>query len=131
MGFLDDVAADLEGGGGDYVGKDEKSELISKSVPFTISALERGKTRFKDDAFTLTVQIAGEDRKMEFGYGTMKDPTEATSRDRTLQKLLDSGELDAGPVGPVILAKANKGVNAFVVIVPVGTDVDSEGVLVR
>ena len=67
---------------------------------------------------------------MEFGYGTMKDPTEATSRDRTLQ-LLDSGELDAGPVGPVILAKANKGVNAFVVIVPVGTDVDSEGVLVR
>ena len=70
------------------MGKDEKSELISKSVPFTISALERGKTRFKDDAFTLTVQIAGEDRKMEFGYGTMKDPTEATSRDRSLQRLL-------------------------------------------
>lgn len=130
MGFLDDVQADLEGGvGGDYVTGDEKTDLIKKSVPFTISDATRGKTRFNPDAFTLTIQLAGEDRLMEFKAGSQKG--EETSRDRTFQNLIDSGELDNGPVGPVILVKTASGPQAFVVVAPVGTPVDKNGVLIR
>ena len=117
MGFLDDVAADLEGGSGDYITKAEKADIIKRSLPLSIIDLERGRTRFKDDAFTVTVELAGETRKLEFGYGTSKDATEATSRDRSLQKLLDSGELANGPVGPVTLREV--GDNGFVVFAPV------------
>ncbi len=64
MGFLDDVAADLETSseGGDYVNGAEKRDIVAKGIPFTITALERGKTRFNDDAFTLNIQLAGEAR---------------------------------------------------------------------
>jgi hypothetical protein len=130
MGFLDDVQADLEGGaGGDYVAGPEKQELILKSVPFTISSVERGKTRFNKDAFTLTTQLAGEDRLMEFKAGSQSG--EETSRDRTLQNLIDSGELGDGPVGPVILVKVTRGDQGFIVIAPVGTPVDAEGVVIK
>lgn len=130
MGFLDDVQADLEGGaGGDYIAGPEKQELILKSVPFTISGVERGKTRFNPDAFTLTVQVAGEERLLEFKAGSQKG--EETSRDRTFQNLIDGGELEAGPVGPVILVKATPGAQGFVVVAPIGTTVDSEGVIVK
>lgn len=130
MGFLDDVQADLEGGqGGDYVNGPEKQDLIRKSVPFTITAAERGKTRFNSDAFTLTVELAGEERKMEFKAGSQKG--EETSRDRTLQNLIDGGELADGPVGPVILVKVTPGPQGFVVVAPVGTPVDDDGVVIK
>jgi hypothetical protein len=130
MGFLDDVQADLEGGaGGDFVAGPEKQDLILKSVPFTISAVERGKTRFNKDAFTLTLQLAGEERLMEFKAGSQSG--EETSRDRTLQNLIDSGELADGPVGPVILVKVTRGDQGFIVIAPVGTPVDGEGVVIK
>ncbi len=117
MGFLDDVAADLESTseGGDYVNGPEKRDIVAKSIPFTITGLVRGKTRYNEDAFTLNVQLAGEDRKMEFKYGSRTG--EPTSRDETLQKLLDSGEVDAGPVGPVTLKTV--GDNGFYVFAPV------------
>ena len=129
MGFLDDVAADLQaGGGGDYLTGPEKQDIISKSIPFSITGIERGKTRFNDDAFTLTVQLAGEERKLEFKYGSREG--EATSRDESLQGLLDSGELAAGPI-EVTLAKLTPGAQGFMAVVPVGTPVDSKGVVVR
>ena len=130
MGFLDDVQADLEGGGGgDYLNGAEKQDMIRESIPFTISAAERGKTRYNDDAFTLTVEVAGEERLLEFKAGSQKG--EETSRDRSLQKLIDSGELANGPVGPVILVKVTPGPQGFVVTAPVGTSVDSDGVVVK
>ena len=117
MGFLDDVAADLEttGEGGDYVNGAEKRDIVAKSIPFTITAIERGKTRFNDDAFTLGVNLAGEDRKMEFKYGSRTG--EPTSRDESLQKLLDSGEVDNGHVGPLTLRTV--GDNGFYIFAPV------------
>jgi len=127
---LDDVQADLEGGGGgDYLNGAEKQDMIRESIPFTISAAERGKTRYNDDAFTLTVEVAGEERLLEFKAGSQKG--EETSRDRSLQKLIDSGELANGPVGPVILVKVTPGPQGFVVTAPVGTSVDSDGVVVK
>ena len=128
--FLEQVAADLEGGaGGDYLNGAEKGEMILNSVPFTITSAQRGKTRFNDDAFTLGVQVAGEDRLIEFKAGSQKG--EETSRDRTLQGLIDSGELDSGPVGPVILVKLTPGAQGFVTVAPVGTPIDSEGVRIK
>ncbi len=116
MGFLDDVAADLEGGaGGDYVTGAEKQDIAAKSIPFTISAVERGKTRFNDDAFTLTVNLAGEERLME--YKALSRNGEETSRDRTLIGLMNGDELAAGPVGPVTLKQV--GENGFYVFAPV------------
>jgi len=127
---LDDVQADLEGGGGgDYLNGAEKQDMIRESIPFTISAAERGKTRYNDDAFTLTVEVGGEERLLEFKAGSQKG--EETSRDRSLQKLIDSGELANGPVGPVILVKVTPGPQGFVVTAPVGTSVDSDGVVVK
>jgi hypothetical protein len=127
---LDDVQADLEGGaGGDYLNGAEKQDMIRESIPFTISAAERGKTRFNDDAFTLTVEVAGEERLLEFKAGSQKG--EETSRDRSLWKLIESGELANGPVGPVILVKVTPGPQGFVVTAPVGTEVDSDGVVVK
>ena len=112
MGFLDDVAADLEGGaGGDYLNGAEKRDIVAKSIPFTISEVERGKTRFNDDAYTLTVQLAGEDRKLEFKYGTRTG--EETSRDRSLQGIIDRGELADGPIGPVTLKLVGDGFYVF------------------
>lgn len=130
MGFLDDVQADLEAaGGGDYVTGPEKQDLIKKAIPFTISAAERGKTRYNDDAFTLTVDLAGEERLMEFKAGSQKG--EETSRDRTFQNLIDGGELANGPVGPVILVKVTPGPQGFIVVAPVGTPTDSQGVVLK
>ena len=90
---------------------DEKADIVAKSIPFTISAVERGKTRFNDDAFTVTVQLAGEERLMEFSAGSRTG--EETSRDRTLSNLISGGELANGPVGPVTLAKVGSGFYVF------------------
>lgn len=130
MGFLEQVAADLEGGaGGDYLTGPEKQDMILNSVPFTITSADRGKTRYNDDAFTLTVEVAGEERLIEFKAGSQKG--EETSRDRTLQSLITSGELADGPVGPVVLVKLTPGPQGFVTVAPVGTPIDSEGVRVK
>ncbi len=116
MGFLDDVAADLEGGGSnDYVNGAEKRDIAAKSVPFTISGVVRGKTRYNDDAFTLDVQLAGDDRKMEFAASA----GEPSSRDLTLQKVIDNDETATGPVGPVTLRLVqSKAGNDFYLFAP-------------
>jgi hypothetical protein len=102
-GFLDQVKADLEfeGGGGDYVTEDETNDIVAKRIPFTISAVDVRINPFgngKDEQYVLTISLAGEERLKTFNKGVQ-------SRDNTLNKLMESGELDAGPVGPVTLRK--------------------------
>ncbi len=101
MGFLDEIASDgaTEGSGGDYVAEAETDDIVSKRIPFTISAIATRDNPFGDgEQYVLTIQLAGEDRLKTFNKGV-------ASRDRSLDALLESGELDAGPVGPVTLKR--------------------------
>jgi hypothetical protein len=107
VGFLDEVVKDAESGGegGDFVGEDETNDIIAKRIPFTITAIDVRDNPFggadsvgKKDQYVLTINLAGEERLKTFNKGVQ-------SRDRSLNNLLESGELDAGPVGPVTLRK--------------------------
>jgi hypothetical protein len=108
MGFLDTVIADKENGGGeggDYVNEAEVDDIIAKRIPFTISDITVRDNPFggadsvgKLDQYVLTIQLAGEDRLKTFNKGV-------ASRDRSLDALMASDELKAGPVGPVTLRK--------------------------
>jgi len=99
MGLMEKLASQGEGGGPAFIDKDERADLIAKEVPFTISAIKRIPNRFEagEEQFALTVQLAGEDRTLYFGIGSVP------SRDEALQETLDSDELAAGPIGPVKL----------------------------
>lgn len=101
MGFLDTVKAKREalGDGGDYVTEAETDDIIANRVPFTISAVSVRDNPFGDgEQYVLTISLAGEERLKTFNKGVQ-------SRDETLNELIESGELDAGPVGPVTLVK--------------------------
>ena len=106
MGFLESLKQDAEGGegGAQYVTGDEKDEIVVKGIPFTISAVEQRTNPFDADVqqYVFTVEIAGEERLMTFNKGV-------GSRDRSVEALLDSGELEAGPVGPITLRKEKTG----------------------
>ena len=101
-GFLESLKQDAEGseGGAQYVTGDEKDEIVVKSIPFTISAVEERANPFDSEGqqYVFTVELAGEERLMTFNKGV-------GSRDRSVTALLESGELGAGPVGPITLRK--------------------------
>ena len=107
MGFLEALKADVEGGDEDrlqFVTGDEKDEIVVKAIPFTISAVEERTNPFDADTkqYVFTIELAGEERLMTFNKGV-------GSRDRAVEALLESGELAAGPVGPVTLRKEKTG----------------------
>ena len=106
-GFLESLKQDAEGGedgGAQYVTGDEKDEIVVKSLPFTISDVSERTNPFDADTtqYVFTVELAGEERLMTFNKGV-------GSRDRAVEALLESGELEAGPVGPITLRKEKTG----------------------
>jgi hypothetical protein len=77
MGFHDSYT---DGGGGNFVGKEEKEELIASGDTFPITQVRTGGTQW-GEKFFCTIILDDEERVMSFGKGG-EHPVE--SRDRML-----------------------------------------------
>jgi hypothetical protein len=68
--------------GSNYVGKEEKAVLVSGNVPFPVTKVTKGESRF-GPKYNVHTLLDGEERVISFGAGSVE------SRDRMLDALQD------------------------------------------
>jgi hypothetical protein len=106
MAFKDNYTAPPMEGGAEFIGKDEKAELIASSVELPVSGV-----RFKAstkvgwaDQYFLDVELDGEKRTLTMACGSG-----VTTRDDLCEKLRDYFKTDDTPV-PIVLRKEGNAV---------------------
>lgn len=102
MGFFD-TWEDI--GGGNYIGKEEKEELIKGRIPFPILKVQKGKNPFGEgDRYVVTTELEGEQRVLGFNVGA------AASRDRFLDAVAEYLETEGAEPVVVIFERVGKAV---------------------
>lgn len=99
MGFFDEYK---EEGGLDYVGKDEKSVLITNGTPLEVQRIFHSEAGQFGPKYTMIVLLNGDERAISFGAGKVE------SRDRMLDAMseyLDTEEEVEKPVVKLVRVK--------------------------
>lgn len=82
-----------------YIGKEEKAELIESAEQFPVSQVFKAASAEYGPKYNCIVELDGESRCLSFGAGSVE------SRDRMLDAMIDYLEENEGDEVPVYLEK--------------------------
>jgi hypothetical protein len=100
VGFYDEF---VDTGGGNFIGKEEKAELIESATPLPVNRVIKGESKF-GPRYVLTVSLDGEDRALSFTAGSVE------SRDRMLDALQGYLADNEGETVNVVMVKVGQSV---------------------
>lgn len=101
MAFKDEYK---DTGGLNFVGKEEKAELIDSAEQFPIRQVFKGNSTEYGPKYNLIVELDGEERCISFGAGSVE------SRDRMLDAMIDYLDENEGEEVPVYLERQKQSI---------------------